>query len=206
MPKSPKAPLTLPEYERIFRMIHGLLLNEDCDPSKACNYFAIIGAALVSKHHRLTAIPQAGAAAYNLGLPGNKVIAYGRIDDGRLISDERAFHAWTLIDNWIVDFSAPLFQGPNIRPKMFQRIRSGISPNPGQLDVKGSFGHATNSDLTNMLWEDFQSFSMNMDLFSIATDWYRPPPKKVFYSIPIADAFGKTTEVKLSPVLLVGAW
>jgi hypothetical protein len=206
MPRSPKLPLTLPEYERIFRIIHGLLLNEDCDPSKACTYFAIIGAALVGKHCRLTAIPQAGAAAYNLGLPENKVIAYGRVDEGRLISDDQAFHAWTLIDDWIVDFAAPLFQGPNVRPKMFQKIKSGVSPDPSQLDSPGSFGHTTNLKLTNSLLEDFKSYQVNLDLVSIATDWYRSPPKKVFTSIPIANAFGKTVEAKLSPVLLVGAW
>ena len=206
MPKIKRQPLTLPQYERIFRTIHGILLNEECDPSKSCMYFALMGAFIVQQHHRLNANPRAGAAAYNFGLPGNSVLAFGRSEDGKLISDDNAFHFWIEVDDWVIDFAAPLFQAANVQPKMFQKTKSSLAPNPNELDEPGSFVHATNPGLTNSLLQHFQSLPMNADLVNIGTNWYRPPPKTMTPFIQVSDSHGKMSQVRLSPVTLVGAW
>jgi hypothetical protein len=206
MSKIKRPPLTLPQYERIFRSVHGLLLNEECDPSKSCTYFSVIGAFLIQQHHRMNASPRAGVAAYNLALPDNKVIVFGKLDDGMLVSTELAFHFWVEIDDWIIDFSAPLLQGASIKPKMIQKACRNFSHDPASLNEPGAYAHIVNSQLTNELLIDFQAHPLNMDLVKICTQWYRPPPKDMAPSVTIANAQGETSEVRLSPVRLVGAW
>lgn len=201
MSKCLRPPLTLPQYERIFRIIHGVLLNEKCDPSKSCTYFAVIGAFLLEHHHRLNAIPRAGAAAYNFGLPGKDVFAFGTELDGRLVSNDRAFHFWVEVDGWVIDFQAPIFQSVQM-PKMFQKAKNFSE----QLHEPGSFFHEINPQLTNQLLQHFQLHPMNTDLVNICTSWYRPPPKKILHALPISNARGEISEVKLSPITLSGAW
>jgi len=202
MSKSIRPPLTLPQYERIFRIIHGVLLNEECDPSKSCTYFALIGAFLLEHHHRLNANPRAGAATYNFGLPGNDVLAFGKKLNGKLASDDEAFHFWVEVNDWVIDFQAPIFQSAQIQPKMFQKVKNPSA----QPHTPGSFLHETNPQLTNLLIQQFQRHPMNADLVGICTNWYRPPPKSIKPSIPISNGHGKISEVKLSPITLTGVW
>ena len=206
MPKKPKPPLTFPQYERIFRIIHGVLLNEDCDPSKSCMYFSIIGAFILQQHHQLSPSLRAGAAAYNFGLSQNQVIAFGRVENGHLVSDDNAFHFWIEIGDWIVDLSAPLFQANGIQPKMFQKPKNTDAPDQANLDIPGTFTHSTNGKLTSDLFRHFQSYPMNVDLTNICTQWYKPPPKPMIPIVPIADSKGNMSEVRQSPIVLVGAW
>jgi len=63
-----RPPLTLPEYERLFRIIHAVVENEGGDSSKACLFFGIAGAHLLSSHHRFkTARLVAGIAGVGSG-------------------------------------------------------------------------------------------------------------------------------------------
>ncbi|WP_371323872.1 DUF2026 family protein [Dechloromonas sp. ZY10] len=108
--KRTRPPLTLPEYERLFRTIHAVVANEEGDPSKACLFFGIAGAYLLSHHHRLkSARPIVGFAGYNLCTPTNLSVFLGGIEKSVCISDEDHFHCWIEIDGWIVDLTAPLF-------------------------------------------------------------------------------------------------
>ena len=47
MAKRATPPITLPEYERLFRTIHAVVANEQGDPTKACLFFAVAGAFLL---------------------------------------------------------------------------------------------------------------------------------------------------------------
>ena len=198
MPKRNRPPLTLLQYERIFRIIHGVLLNEQCDPSKCCTYFAIIGAFLLEHHHRLDANPRAGAAAYNFGLPTNDVLAFGRKLNQRLVSDNDASHFWIEANDWVVDFQVPLFQSAHMRPRMFRKEKCSLD-----LPYEpSSFFHETNPQLIR----EFLLHPMNSDLVNICKNWYRPPPKTINSSMPISDSYGNVSEVKLSPITLTGVW
>lgn len=204
--KRGRPPLTLPEYERIFRIIHGLLLNEKCEPSKACTYFAVIGTFVLRKHHRLPANPLAGIAAYNFGLVGNQVLAFGRDANGMLASDDKAFHFWIEVDDWVIDFQAPIFEATKAQPKMFQKKTISIVADQEQIHETGSFFHEADPMLTSQLLKHFTSHPMNDDLATICANWYRPPPKKIMSSIQISNQKGEISEVRLSPITLVGAW
>jgi hypothetical protein len=78
-----RLPLTLPEYERLFRVIHAVIENEEGDSSKACLFFGIAGAFLLSRSHRLMgARPVVGVAGYNLRTPTNLSIILGAVENG----------------------------------------------------------------------------------------------------------------------------
>lgn len=78
MAKRATPPITLPEYERLFRTIHAVVANEKGDPTKACLFFAVAGAYLLKRHHKLSsACPVARVAGYNLGTPSDFGIIFG---------------------------------------------------------------------------------------------------------------------------------
>jgi len=104
------APLSVDDYERVFRVVHGVLLNERGSPSEACLYFGAFGAAILATHHNLAALPVVGAAAYRLGTLASDVLAFAQpTPSSGHASSENAFHCWVQVNGWALDFSAPLF-------------------------------------------------------------------------------------------------
>lgn len=214
MPAPARPPLTLPEYERVFRTIHGVLQNDDSEPSKECLFFAIAGAFMLSKHHGLNAFPRCGAAAYNLNTVTNAVLVLGALDTGTLVSNDESFHCWIEVDGWIVDFTAPLFNdmidpiraGQKIPPKMFQKTPRARPSSLNDLNAPGAYCHAVDGKLHNELMSSFRDLPANGDLVQICAEWYRPPPKKVADSIQVFDQHGNPSWASHSPVRIGGSW
>lgn len=195
--------LSLPDYERIFRTIHGVLLNEKGDPSKACIYFGVIGAAILRAHHRLDATSVTGAAVYEFNPEEGIAFVDGKIEE--LNSSKTAFHCWVEVDDWIIDFQAPIFNEAinrngtksQIPRKMFQKnLASNLN----------TAIHKSNPGLTAAMIQHFTSKPANLDILKICVEWYKPCPKKMHAAIVISDQHGRTNNVVLSPRTLVGAW
>lgn len=213
MAKRATPPITLPEYERLFRTIHAVVANENGDPTKACLFFAVAGAYLLKRHHKLSsACPVAGVAGYNLRTPTNFAIVFGRPEGDTLVADADHFHCWIEVDGWIVDLMAPLLdemapadrKGAIIPRFMFQKPvianRSAVS-----LDTPGAYLHIPNNRLTTDLMKGFTEKPAYFDLVQACDQWYVRPPKKIATSIGIAQA-GEAKEVFLSPVQIAGVW
>jgi hypothetical protein len=207
--------ITLPNYERMFRVIHGLLLNENGDPSMACAYFGIIGAELLKKHHKKQAVPVAGAAAYRLPVSGRDIVAFGRpTDSGVVVSDLQSFHCWVQVGDTAIDFQAPIFSvqvqkqrpGASFPAKMLQRTLSSASESAEVLSLAGSHWLQENHALTEQLVTQFYAKRANHDLVSIACDWYRPAPKRMNAALSVGNHRGEVRRVPLSPVRVAGAW
>ena len=207
-------PITLPEYERVFRTIHAVLMNEDGDPSKACLFFAVAGAYLLSHHHKLQSVcPVAGVAGYNLRTPSNFSMVFGTKDGEKIIADAQHFHCWVEADGWIIDFCAPLFdamapatqKGARIPPFMFQKPVIADA-NAVSLETAGAYLHLANDRLTTSLLKTFAQKHAHADLVRICDQWYARPPKKIAPSVGIEDETGQATIVSLSPLRLEGAW
>lgn len=182
-----RLPITLPEYERVFRTIHAVVKNEDGDPRRSCLFFGIAGAYLLSRHHRLkSARPVAGIAGYNLRTPTNLFIVLGRIEDGELLSDVDHFHCWIEVDGWIIDFTAPLFdemapaerKGATVPRRMFQKPAITEASSFEGLNTPGAYIHIPNAELTTALMSHFSKKPAHSDLISICEQWYcRGRPK-----------------------------
>ena len=214
MAKRATPPITLPEYERLFRTIHAVVANEQGDPTKACLFFAVAGAYLLKRHHKLSsACPVAGVAGYNLRTPTNFAIVFGRQEGDTLVADADHFHCWVEVDGWIVDLMAPFFddmtpadrKGATIPRFMFQNpVIADV--NAFSLDTPGAYLHVPNDRLTTDLMKSFTDKPAYFDLVQVCDQWYAKPPKKIAPSIGIADQTGKAKEVFLSPARIAGIW
>ena len=214
MPKRSTPPITLPEYERLFRTIHAVVANEQGDPTKACLFFAVAGAYLLKRHHKLSsACPVAGVAGYNLRTPTNFSLVFGKSENDTLVSDTDNFHCWVEADGWVVDLMAPLFdemapadrKGAVIPRFMFQKPMI-VEVNTISLDTPGATLHLPNDRLTTELIQGFTEKPAHSDLVRICDQWYARPPRKITPSIGIEHQTGKAKEVFLSPVRIAGVW
>lgn len=206
--------LTLRDYERIFRVIHGLLLNEVGDPSAACSYFGIIGSELLKKRHGMRAVPVFGAAAYRLPMDGADVIAFGSPTQEGVVSNDKAFHCWVEAGDKIIDFQAPLFQeqverqrpGATFPARMLQRSKAAGRPFSEVFGLSASHAHLPNDSLSRELTNAFYGLRANEDLVTIACDWYRRSPRKIQAALSIGNQKGEVREVPLSRVRVTSAW
>ena len=214
MPKRSTPPITLPEYEQLFRTIHAVVKNEQGDPAKASLFFAVAGAFLLKKHHKLgSACPVAGVAGYNLRTPSNFSLVFGRLENDSVVSDSSRYHCWIEADGWVIDLMAPLFddmasidrKGAVIPRWMFQKPlladASSIS-----LDTPGAYLHVPNHRLTTELMKGFTGKPAYTDLVRICEQWYVRPPRKIAPSVGIEDRSGAVMEVFLSPIRIAGVW
>lgn len=230
--RSPRAtpPVTLPEYERLFRTIHALAASELGDPTRASLFFAVAGAYLLKRHHKLaSACPVAGAAAYNLSLststPANCPLVFGTFENERLVFDRDRFHCWIEAEGWVIDPMAPLFdemldelldpmpvdkapakrQGTSLPRFMFQKPEVA-DPAAVKLDLPGAYLHIPNERLTTTLIQGFTENPAYTGLIQVADPWYARPPRKMAPRIGIEDRQGNTKEVPLSPLRIAGVW
>ena len=205
--------IPLPDFERIFRTIHGVLLNEKGDLARACLFFGVIGASILRIHYKLEPIVVCGFAAYRVD-EKNDVLVLGTQKDGILTFENNGFHSWVQCNDWLLDFTSPLFQEmftscgiqKTCERKMFQKRESEMSEALSELRNPGQFLYGGNQDLTNRLVDGFFSRQAYEDILNICLKWYRPTPKKMQEVIGVGDSKGQVKQTRLSPILLKGAW
>lgn len=209
-------PVTLPEYERLFRTIHALVASELGDPTQAPLFFAVAGAYLLKRHHKLaSACPVAGAAAYTLRTTATTdfPLVFGASENERLVSDRDRFHCWIEADGWVIDLMAPLFaemapagrQAASLPRFMFQKPAAAADA-AIRLDIPGAYLHIPNERLTTSLIQGFTENAAYTGLIQVADPWYARPPRKMSLRIGIEDRRGHTKEVPLSPLRIAGVW
>lgn len=170
-----KPPLTLPDFERVFRTIHGVLLNEKGNPARACLYFGVIGAAILQKHHRLSASAVVGAAGYNIGTSRHDVLAFVKPLSNAIRSSEDGFHCWVKSKDWAIDLQSPLFRemvssaglGSTLPRNMFQRPLREMTDTLENLSEPNSFWYEPNPALQKELLLEHSSKPANDDLLVV---------------------------------------
>ncbi len=203
--------IKLKDYERIYKIINTILLNENADPTVACTFFSFYGAHILREHYNINANPVAGLCLYHMGGDDN-ILTFGKVIDGQLVSDVDAFHCWVVGDNWFFDFMAPAFSdikienNLNIKPKMIQKPLSSISSSVAELKAEGDFYFESYPDVLQNRMEYLSSSLAYSDLAEICKQWYKKPPKKIQKSIQIGDAKGNLNSVSLVGHSVVGAW
>lgn len=207
-----KPPLTIQEYEQIFRTIHGFLLSTKANPSTSCLFFSIVGSVLLQQYHALNkAVAVIGTAEYNLRTPNNICHVFGEIENRKLISTSTAFHSWVEVDGWIIDFSAPLFgdmvseeqAGAKIPSFMFQKIDVPSSPD---MTIPGVYFHNPDSELSHKMKSAFVDREINMEYITLCFKWYKPFPAEMPSLKQLSMETGEISEIKLSPHRIIGAW
>ncbi len=205
--------LSLPDYERIFRILHAVILNESIDMSKSCLYFSFLGSAILNKHFRINAKPIAGFSVYKLD-SSNDVFALGAKCDRGITSSKDGFHCWVQAEDWLVDFAAPLFSemwrtsgiAKQFERKMFQKRLNDMARYSSDLLNAGDFFNCPDLELTHYFTTQFLSSPLYSDLAYICIKWFRRFPKKIRKSIGIGSPMGGVKSVNISELKVVGAW
>lgn len=86
--------LPMQDYERISSTVKAILDSEDAETAHSCQFFALMGAAILYAHYDIQCSPIFGAAFIMLDEPSRDVLSYGRFEGGRVISDSDNYHAW----------------------------------------------------------------------------------------------------------------
>lgn len=203
--------IKLKDYERIYKTINTIIVNEDGDPSVACTFFAFYGVRILREHYKIDARPAAGLCMYHLG-GNNNVLSFAAQENNIFISNTDAFHCWVIADDWLIDFMAPAFgdadvcKSFNVTPKMVQKPLSSMSNSPFSLTLEGEFYFEENTEVLENRKNYLSSSLAYADLADICSKWYKKPPKKMLPSIQIGDAKGNINSVSLVGNTVVGAW
>ena len=203
--------LSLEDYERMFRVVHGLLLAERGDPAKACLYFGVIGALLLEQHHQVRAQPVVGMAGYRLA---GRPLVFAEPEGAILRATPTGFHCWIDTEGFVIDLQAPLFpeaiaqlDPAGVLPRrMMQKSFASASETPQALGEGGTHWHYHDAPLHRTLLTEFVEVPANLDLAQIAADWYRPSPAPLRDAIRVGNGRGQVKDVPLSPVKIEGAW
>ena len=197
------------DYQRIYRVINSLLLNEGAAPEVCCIFFAGFGAYILEKHFNINAYPRAGLAVYNVG--GANALFFGEEVNGRVTGENDGFHCWVEADGWVVDFMAPAFsrlsqEEVKIPSKMFQKPLSRMSPSPDKMANVGDFYLESTDFSTRKHMHILNNRPAYADLAQIAVQWFKKSPKKMVPSIQVGGKSNRLNTVTLEGETLVGTW
>lgn len=208
-----KSLIPFADYERIYRLIHGVL-GPRAKVAQACIFFSLVGAALLEMIYKIPAKPVAGAAVFALSPDSGVITTFGRIKEGCLISDSNAFHCWVEAEGFVIDFMVPIFEQSmassalpiKIPPKMFQRHLSEMSPSPADVCETGAFFLSGSSLRTKEILSSFGESAQAQDLAKAVLHWYKRPPKQLDKDMVLHDDLGNAHRVSLGGASLVGVW
>ena len=203
--------IKLKDYERVYKTINAILLNEDADPTVACTFFSFYGAHILRTHYKINAHPLAGLCMYHMGGEKN-ILVFGKIVDDQFVSDVNAFHSWVVGDGWLFDFMAPAFsdipnaKGFKIKSKMIQKPLSAMASSVTELKSEGDFYFEPNPEVLKNRMGYLSSSLAYSDLAEICKKWYKKPPKKMLKIIQIGDNKGNVNPVSLVGNTVIGSW
>ena len=202
--------LTIPEYDRIFKVIYSVLDGRANTPH-SCMFFSAAGSLILNKYHKIPAKPVAGAFLLQTGQ--DEAIVIGGNNGNEIVSSENEFHCWIQTEHHIIDFMSPIFKesiknNPVKTPiprKMFQRLLSDESPSIDEMSKAGDFYAIANIDMTENLVDRVTSKPSAVDLLHACDTWYKKYPKKVA-DISLLNDLGQLHKLELKGPAIVGAW
>jgi hypothetical protein len=197
------------EYERIYKIINSMVLNERVTPEVSCILFSFFGAQILKNHYNLSALPKAGVAAYQLGSD----------ESAKIIADEGAsFHCWIEVNGWLIDFMAPSFSnlkaakdairkgGLKVSSKMMQKPLTSMSGSIAELKQAGDFYLEANNEVLAIKYRVIKNTPVFGDLADVCSQWYTKPPKGIISSMVIEDQEGELTTIPLQGERVIGVW
>lgn len=205
--------ISMPDFERIFRTVHGMLLQENSNPALACDFFSVVAASILNIHHGIECGAMAGFAAYKFDNTADLTV-FGAIEGGTLTSNIDGYHCWVQCKNWVLDFTLPLLPETlaahgtpkNVERRMFQKRLADMRDTVSELRNSGDYLYGPNQALSKNLVRGFFSKPAYKDIMNICLKWYRPVPETMEEAIDVGDKHGKVTRRALSPLMLSGAW
>lgn len=205
--------LLLADYERITQTIKSILDSEGAATAHSCQFFAMMGAAILYTHYHIPARPMFGAAFLLLDEASRDILSYGRFEGDSARSDPDHYHAWVDTQEYVIDFMAPLYQDA-MRSKgykkdvprwMLQRHKSTIADSPFSLRRKGDCHFQENSTLSKHMVNYYLNEAMYRDLIEISTQWFRKPPE-IMRSLETRSLKNVVRRTHLDQLAVTGTW
>ena len=155
-----------------------------------------------------------GAAFVLVDEPSDTVLSFGHMNNESESSSSDAFHCWVQADEYVFDFTAPVYSDSlatagysQIVPrKMFQKPLSIMSESPKHMEKEGDFYFAPNPQLTVDFFAKLGAKPAMEDLAKICMGWFKKPPKTIPDNLRMMNDLGKVTSITLSRLKLTGAW
>lgn len=208
--KAQKLEINLPEYERIFRILHGVSAYANDGRPPSCQFYNVTGAYILSKLYGIDARPSMGAAFIKLDKLTGNTLAFADSNIQECNSHSDAFHCWIETPNFYIDFTAPVYGDyPNsfsVPRFMFQKQRTRMSLSQLDLDGPGDFYFAANKPLTNDRLKTGMQSTKFEDYAEITLEWARQSKKTLLKEMLIQADDGEVIKLKASPITLKGAW
>jgi hypothetical protein len=196
------------DYHRIYKVINSLLLAQNANPASASMYFASFGAFILKQHFKLQAVPKGGLAAYHLD--GTRVLFADHREDGSVSGAGENFHCWVEAEGFALDFMAPAFADAittaPVASRMFQKPLSAMAGSINDLTSSGDFFYRSEPEAMARRFADWKAHGMIGDLAAIASQWFRPSPKKLQAALSVSDQSGAKRSIALTGHALVGSW
>jgi hypothetical protein len=210
-----KLPITLPEYERVFRVVHSVSRSMDDRPGASCLFYNVVGALLLEKMLRVKARPVIGAAFFRVDDSTATALSFAILnDDGTCTSTEDAFHCWVETESHIVDFTAPVYReylekiglSRQLPRKMFQRRKVDMASFHQDLLFEGDYYVQPNAELTKLSLENALKSPAVGDLANVCLQWFVRPPKAMKDTLSIMNDLQEVIQVRLTALSISGVW
>jgi len=210
-----KLAITLPEYERIFKVVHSVSSKLDDRQGASCLFYNTIGALLVEKGLGVKARPVMGAAFFRVDDVTNTALSFAFLNDDETCgSSEEAFHCWVETQHFIIDFTAPVYRkylsgsplGERLPRKMFQKRKNDMAASYRELRQEGHYYVRPNMEISRSLLSRGLEKPAFADLANVCMQWFVRPPKPIRNSFDIANDLGEVVHLELTPIQLSGAW
>src|SRR4051812_18184742 len=120
--KKNKLDLMFLEYEKIFRILHGIYNFEHSDAQPSCQFYNVVGAYILDEVYGIKARPMLGAAIIKVDDITNNAMAFAHPDFEICSSDEDHFHCWIETPHHIIDFTSPVYSEYRNTPGVTKRL------------------------------------------------------------------------------------
>jgi Protein of unknown function (DUF2026) len=113
-------------------------------------------------------------------------------------------------DGFALDFMAPAFADAittaPVASRMFQKPLSAMAGSINDLTSSGGFFYRSEPEAMARRFADWKAEGMIGDLAAIASQWFRPSPKKMQAALSVSDHSGAKRSIALTGHALVGSW
>lgn len=203
--------IPLPDFNRIHQVAHGVI-KDIGTAERACTFFSIFGAYILSQKYGIDARPVAGG--FSLCVAQDRCLIYGREENGEYVVDSDGFHMWVQTQTHIIDFTAPIYPEAfaQVMPdftlprKMLQKHISDERSNLNAVNAIGDFVTYPDPALTNELIQRFMSRPVNGDLIQVADHWFGSRRAKQASTNRMMNDLGEVVSLTLPPIAANGAW
>lgn len=204
-------PLSLLDYQSIFRVLYGTHEHFNAGERPSCQFYNVVGAYILRDIYGIKAYPRMGAAFIKVDEATGHALAFAHPDFRYSNSDSKHFHCWVETETHYIDFTAPVYgdypSAIKINQRfMFQKPKLQMSYSHLELEKAGDFFFDVNLELTKAQLQVGANSTSVQDFAGIAMKWAKDSKKALLKKFTIQSDTGERITLKASEISVSGAW